>query len=249
MSESKSPLLDQKRFDTLAAQADASVAFTAKGTIAKCALMLVVAMLTAATAWTQLDRGRSDLALPLAIGGAIVAFICAWVGAVSVRHVVWAAPVYALAEGFVLGAVSWIYESKQPGIVVQAVIATFATLGTMLFLYRTGVLRATGEFRKVVTIATVSVGVFYLCNMLLRMFNFGGWSMERGTNLPLDLTIGGIIIVIAALNLILDFDFIDRAESSGAPERLEWTAALGIMVTTVWIYFEILKWLRRLNRR
>lgn len=249
MSESKSPLLDEKRFSSLAREADASIPFTARGTIVKCALMLVAAMLTAATAWTQLDRGRGDLALPIAIGGAILAFICAWVGAVSVRHVVWAAPVYALAEGFVLGAVSWLYEAKTQGIVVQAVVATFATLLTMLVLYRTGLLRATGTFRKVVTIATISVALFYLGNMLLRMFNVGGWSMETGTNLALDLTIGGVIIVIAALNLILDFDFIDRAEESGAPERLEWTAALGIMVTTVWIYFEILKWLRRLNRR
>jgi uncharacterized YccA/Bax inhibitor family protein len=223
MSESKSPLLDQKRFDTLAAQADASVAFTAKGTIAKCALMLVVAMLTAATAWTQLDRGRSDLALPLAIGGAIVAFICAWVGAVSVRHVVWAAPVYALAEGFVLGAVSWIYESKQPGIVVQAVIATFRDPRHHALPLPNGrPARYRGSARssrspRCRSASSTSATCFSACSTS----EAGRWSAARTS---LDLTIGGIIIVIAALNLILDFDFIDRAESSGAPERLEWTA-------------------------
>ena len=156
-------------------------------------------------------------------------------------------PVYAVCEGMMLGGISATFEVSYPGIVSQAVAGTFAALFAMLILYRTGVIRCTDKFRSVIFIATASIAVIYLVNFIGSFF---------GLHVPLinssstyGILISAIVCVIAALNLIVDFDFIERGAQNYLPKDYEWYGAFGLMVTIVWLYLEILRLLAKLSDR
>lgn len=216
---------------------------TIRGVILKTVILLVLSMATAAVSWNLGGAG-----MVLALGGAVVGFIIALV--LCFKHT-WApflAPAYALAEGFFLGGISAYYAaSAYSGIVIQAIGLTFAVLFALLGAYQTGLIKATENFKLGVVAATGAIALFYVASIVLRMF---------GINVPLihDSGIWGIafsvfVIIIAALNLVLDFDFIENGEAAGAPKYMEWYAAFGLMVTLVWLYIEILRLLSKLNRR
>ena len=229
-------------------------AMTLNGTVNKTGILLLLSVLTAAFAWTQsVVTGPDGTAMVApgvtiyALGGAIGGFILAMV---TVFKKTWSpvtAPLYALVEGFFLGAISAVFELKYPGIVFQAVVLTFGTLGALLAAYRSGLIRATENFKLGVAAATGGIALVYLVSMGLRLF---------GKDIPLIHESGlvGIgfslfVVVIAALNLVLDFDFIESGVEAGAPKYMEWYGAFGLMVTLVWLYIEFLRLLAKLQSR
>ena len=229
-------------------------AMTLNGTVNKTGILLLLSVLTAAFAWTQsVVTGPDGTAMVApgvtiyALGGAIGGFILAMV---TVFKKTWSpvtAPLYALVEGFFLGAISAVFELKYPGIVFQAVVLTFGTLGALLAAYRSGLIRATENFKLGVVAATGGIALVYLVSMGLRLF---------GKDIPLIHESGlvGIgfslfVVVIAALNLVLDFDFIESGVEAGAPKYMEWYGAFGLMVTLVGLYIEFLRLLSKLNSR
>ena len=229
-------------------------AMTLNGTVNKTGILLLLSVLTAAFAWTQsVVTGPDGTAMVApgvtiyALGGAIGGFILAMV---TVFKKTWSpvtAPLYALVEGFFLGAISAVFELKYPGIVFQAVVLTFGTLGALLAAYRSGLIRATENFKLGVVAATGGIALVYLVSMGLRLF---------GKDIPLIhesglVGIGFIlfVVVIAALNLVLDFDFIESGVEAGAPKYMEWYGAFGLMVTLVWLYIEFLRLLAKLQSR
>ena len=156
-------------------------------------------------------------------------------------------PIYAICEGLCLGGFSAIMESSYPGIVANAVFGTFATLFSMLILYKTKVIQCTDKFRSVVFISTLSVGAVYLVNIIGHFFGYAVPGINDAS--ALGIVISLIIIAIAASNLIMDFDFIERGEQQMLSKDYEWYGAFGLMVTLVWVYIEILKLLMQYANR
>lgn len=180
-------------------------------------------------------------------GGLIAGFITAMIISFRPMTAKYLAPVYALAEGFALGGISAAFNSMfaetAPNIVVNAVMLTFITAFVMLFVYRTGIIKVNGTFARVMTIATVSIAVFYLGTMIVSMFGLNT-SMLTGAT-PLGIAINVIIVAVAAFSLIMDYSFIENQARIGAPKDMEWYGAFGLMVTLVWLYLEILKLLAK----
>lgn len=156
-------------------------------------------------------------------------------------------PIYAVLEGVALGGISHVYESHWNGIVVEAVLGTVGVFGAMLLLYSTRVIRVTDRTRRMVIAATFGIAVIYLVGFIASWFGSGLAFINQPTGLGIAFSF--IVVGVAAFNLALDFDVIERAQRSAAPRDLEWFAAFGLMITVVWLYIEILRLLSKLNRR
>jgi uncharacterized YccA/Bax inhibitor family protein len=156
-------------------------------------------------------------------------------------------PIYALLEGLFLGGVSALLEQSYPGIAIQAVSLTFGTLFVMLLAYRSGLIPVTQKLRMGIVAATGGIMVFYLLQMLMGFFGFQFTSINGSGFIGIGFSL--FVVAIAALNLVLDFDFIERGVQYGAPKYMEWYGAFGIMVTLVWLYLEILRLLSKLRSR
>ena len=154
---------------------------------------------------------------------------------------------YAVVEGVVVGAISHAYETYQKGIVIQAVGATVGVFAVMLFLYRTNIIKVTDRMRRIVLGATMGIAIFYGISLLINLFggNVGFLNSTSAVSIGFSFLVAGL----AAFNLALDFDFIERGAKQGLPKQMEWVAAVGLMVTIVWLYLEILRLLSKLNRR
>lgn len=184
---------------------------------------------------------------PWLIGAVLVGFALV---IVTFFKPMWArvtAPLYAVAEGLFIGAISKVYEVQFEGIVLQAVGLTVGVFAVMLVLYATGRIRVTPRFRLGIIAATGGIALIYLATLVMRLFG-GDMPFIHGTG-AIGIGFSLVVVVIAALNLTLDFDFIDKAEQSGAPRQLEWFAALGLVVTLVWLYLELLRLLAKLRSR
>lgn len=250
---SGNPALKQSTFLDLASGAvvaRSGDAMTLNGTVNKTGMLLLLAVLTAAFAWSQTITPQGEVT-PAASGylwgGAIGGLIVALITAFKKQWAPVTAPLYALIEGFFLGAISAIYNARFDGIVLQAVLLTFGTMFALLFAYRSGLIKATENFKLGVVAATGGVALVYLATIGLGFF---------GIRIPMihDSGIVGIgfslfIVVIAALNLVLDFDFIESGVDAGAPKYMEWYGAFGLMVTLVWLYIEFLRLLSKLQSR
>ena len=221
---------------------------TLNGTVNKTGFLLLLIMVAAAYTWNRYTGPESAGALmPYllvgAIGGLIVALI-------TVFKKTWApvtAPMYALLEGLFLGGVSAMMEVRFPGIVMQAVGLTFGTLAALLVAYRSGLIRATENFKLGVVAATGGIFLLYLVNIVMGFFGHSiGFIHESGW---MGIAFSGFVVVVAALNLVLDFDFIENGVESGAPKYMEWYGAFGLIVTLVWLYLEILRLLSKLQSR
>ena len=227
-----------------------SGAMTINGTVNKTGILLLLVVLTGAWSWS--NAFGADGAVNPAIGvylwgGLIAGFVLALA---TIFKQTWApvtAPLYAIAQGIFLGAISAMYDARFNGIVMQAVLLTFGTLFAMLFAYRAGLVRATENFKLGVVAATGGIALVYLATIVLGFF---------GIQIPLihESGIVGIgfslfVVVIAALNLVLDFDFIETGAERGAPKHMEWYGAFGLMVTLVWLYLEFLRLLSKLQSR
>lgn len=226
-----------------------SQVMTVGGTISATGVLMVVLLAAAVVGWqTGPDNQGEVRGFPaLALVGILVGFACAI--AVYFRPM-WArilAPIYAVGEGFFLGVISKAYEGYQNGIVVQAVGATLGVFAVMLVLYRTKIIKVTDRFRRIVITATMGLMVFYLFSFILNLFG-GGVSFLHSTSL---LSIGFSIFAagLAAMNLAIDFDFIEKGAKQGLPKGMEWFAAFALVITLVWLYLELLRLLSKLQRR
>jgi uncharacterized YccA/Bax inhibitor family protein len=218
---------------------------TVNGAIQITLLLGVLLVAAAAFVWSKYTLGYTDLALMLMSGGTIVGFVLALI--ISFTKNKFLVPVYAVSEGLCLGGISAVFESSYPGIVSQAVLGTFAALFSMLVLYRTGVIRCTDKFRSVIFITTASIAVVYLVNFIGHFFGMQVPFINSSSNIGIGVSL--LVTVVAALNLIIDFDFIEKGAQSMLPKDYEWYGAFGLMVTIVWLYLEILRLLAKMNDR
>ncbi len=216
------------------------------GAVNKTFFLLVLVVVSSLFTWDLAVKGYSDkvnLLTMIGIGGA---FIMAIVAAFKPQLSQMLSIGYALFEGLALGTISAMFESAYGGIVGQAIMATFVTMFVMLGLYKTNILRATPTFRKVVITATLSVALYYLLVIVASFFKIGFLApLVQSTSL---IWVSAIIIVIAALNLILDFDFIEKAAANMMPKYFEWYGGLMLLVTLVWLYLEFLRLLANSRR-
>jgi uncharacterized YccA/Bax inhibitor family protein len=188
-----------------------------------------------------------DYILIGSIGGIVVALVTIFKKSWSPVTV----PLYAVLEGLALGGVSKMFANAfEPGIVPQAIMLTLGILFALLFAYKTKIIRATENFKLGVFAATAGIGIVYLVSFLMGMFGSGGLPVMDPTNSSM-LSIGFslFVVVIASLNLVMDFDFIENGAANGAPKYMEWYGAFGLLVTLIWLYLEILRLLAKLNSR
>lgn len=215
-------------------------AMTVQGAINKCFILFGLTVATAVYAWKN-----PQMFAPYLMPIVIVAFVIALV---TIFKSTWSpvlAPVYALLEGLALGVISLFFETQFPGIAMQAVGLTFGVFFTMLVLYKSGTIRATGTFKKVVIGATAAIALVYIASMIMNMFG-ARIPYIHGSG-PIGIGFSVFVVAIAALNLVLDFDFIEQSAQSGAPKYLEWYSAFSLLVTLVWLYLEILRLLSKLR--
>lgn len=213
---------------------------TMNGTINKSMILLFTIIVTASITWRSIfEADNPSLAMGLMMTGLIVGLIFSLVTIFKKEWSMVTAPVYAIFEGLFLGGISAFFEAMYPGIVLKSVMLTFGTFGIMLFAYRTGVIKPTKKFMMGVVGATGAIALIYFVDILLGMF---------GVNMPMihsngifGIIFSLVVVTIAALNLILDFKFIEDGVNMGAPKFMEWYASFGLMVTLVWLYIEILR--------
>jgi uncharacterized YccA/Bax inhibitor family protein len=223
-------------------------AMTINGTILKTVILLLCAVATASVTWNQFTETHDAGAVGgLMMIGAIGGFILALVTVFKKNWAMVTAPAYALLEGLFLGGASALFELRYPGIAMQAVALTFGTAFCMLMAYRSGLIRATQKFTIGVVAATGGIALFYVITMVLGLFHVNVPILYG--NSPLSIAISVFIVGIAALNLILDFSFIEQGAAQGAPRYMEWYGAFGLMVTLVWLYLEILRLLSKVRSR
>jgi len=228
---------------------DETTHMTLNGTVNKTGILLVCALATAAYTWHSFLQSRDPAdVMPSMIIGGIGGFIFALVTIFKKEWSPVTAPIYALLEGLVLGGLSALLELRFPGIAMQAVALTFGTLFVMLLAYRSGLIRVTQKLRLGIVAATGGIAVFYILQMLMGFFGFHMFSAVNGSGV-IGIGFSLFVVAIAALNLVLDFDFIEQGVQYGAPKYMEWYGAFGIIVTLVWLYLEILRLLSKLRSR
>ena len=240
---SGNPALNTKTFSGFDMTTEASM--TIMGTVHKTALGLLLLMSTALFTWNMPagDPRATGLMIVGMIGGLIVAIVT-----IFKHHLAkYTVPAYALLEGLALGGISKFFEVMYPGIVNQAVMLTFGTLGALLLAYRSGLIKATENFKLGVVAATGGIFFVYLISWILSWFSVSIPLIHSNSNMGILFSI--VVVVIAALNLVLDFDFIEEASEKGAPKYMEWYGAFGLLVTLIWLYLEILRLLAKLSSR
>jgi len=228
-------------------------AMTVRGTVTATAVLFVLLLASATAGWMAVKEERNEfdqvqIQFPsLAMVGVIVGIGIVFALMFKPQLAKFLAPVYAIAEGFAVGAISKAYESFQSGIVIQAVGATLGVFVVMLVLYRTGIIRVTEKFRRVVVFATLGVMAFYLVSFVLNIAGVDVEFFDKPNALGIAFSIG--VSVLAALNLALRFDFIEKGVKMGLSKDFEWYAAFGLLVTIVWLYLELLRLLSKLQNR
>jgi len=231
-------------------------AMTINGTISASAVLLLILLASAAFGWnaatgptTVLENGQQvDTYQFPALGflGIVIGFVAVIFAMRKPALAKFLGPVYAIGYGFAVGAISKGYETFYNGIVLQAVLATASVFAVMLVLYRTRIIKVTDKFRRAVIFATLGVMVLYLGSFIFSLFG-GSLPFLNGDNMLMSIAFSVFVCGLAAMNLALDFDFIERATNSGMPKEYEWVGALGLVVTLVWLYLEILRLLSYLR--
>ena len=220
---------------------DRNETMTVSGTINKSFLMLILLIASAAVTWSMTNP------IVFAIGGAIVGFILVLIATFKPQYSGFLAPGYAIFEGLFIGGISAIFEVMYPGIVIQAVSCTFVTFMVCFGLYKYEIVKVTEKFKSVVLAATLAIATYYLFSWLLSMFT--SFQPIHYGNSMMSIGISAFVIVIAALNLFLDFDQIEKGVQNKMPKYMEWYGAMGLMITLVWLYIEFLRLLSKLNRK
>ena len=222
---------------------------TLQGTVNKTGILLGILVLTAVYTWNLFFQTSNPAAvMPIATGGAIGGFILAMVTIFKKAWSPYTAPIYAALEGLFLGGISAIFEYQYPGIVIQATGLTLGTLASLLVLYKLGIIQPTENFRLMIVSATMGIAVLYLISMIMNMFGSSGIGFIHSNGL-FGIGFSLFVVAIAALNLVLDFDFIEQGAELGAPKYMEWFGAFSLMVTLIWLYLEMLRLLAKLRSR
>ncbi|MFI5152653.1 MAG: Bax inhibitor-1/YccA family protein [Chitinophagales bacterium] len=246
--KSGNPTLNEKIFkDSIAAPGEEVM--TERGAINKFFFLFLMVMASASFTWKAFNEGKEIRSWLIAslIGGLIVALVISFKRTLSP----YLAPAYGLLEGVVLGGISAMYNNAfsktAPGIVTQAVLLTFGVVIAMFLLYRFRIIRVTDKLRSVIIIATGGIFLFYLLAMLLRLFHVDIALIHQGSMMGIVFSL--VVVAVASLNLLLDFDMIEQGAKMGAPKYMEWYGAFGLLVTIVWLYLEILRLLAKLADR
>ena len=221
---------------------------TLEGTVNRTAILLLLVVLSGTWTWNLFfQSGNSATVMPMMLVGGIGGFIFALITMFKKNWAGITAPIYAVLQGLFLGGISAMYEAQFDGIVIQAVGLTLGTLSSLLLLYKTGVVKPTENFRLMVTSATMGIGLLYLVSMVMNMFGSSiGFIHSNGL---FGIGFSLFVVAIAALNLVLDFDFIEQGSEQGAPKYMEWFGAFSLMVTLIWLYLEMLRLLAKLRSR
>lgn len=252
LSKTSNPVFKERVFHR--DYTSASEVMTVNGTVNKTALMLLLVIASAVFTWNKFfdavasnpEAGLSSV-MPWVVVGGIGGFITVLVTVFRPQSSGISAPVYAVFEGLLLGGISAIFESMYTGIVMRAVALTLAVFAAMLFFYRSGIIKVTQKFMMGVFAATMGIALVYLVSFIAGFFGANLGFLYGNSNFSIGFSL--LVVGIAALNLVLDFSFIERAAESGAPKYMEWYGAFGLMVTLIWLYLEILRLLSKLASR
>ena len=251
------PALNESYFETESRVATGAGVMTVQGSVVKTAVLLAIMLAVAGFAWSQiLPQGTSGKAMDglrssaipwLAVGG-IGGLVLGLIMCFAPKAAPVVAPLYAAFEGAFVGGLSAIYAvAAYPGIVMQAAMLTVGVLVMMLALYGTGIIRMSDKLRTGIIAATGAICLVYLGSMLMQMFGVPVPYIH--SNGPIGIGFSIVVIIIAAFNLVLDFDTIEQGTKYRAPKYMEWYGAYGLLVTLVWLYIEILRLLSKLNSR
>jgi len=239
------PVLNEKAFK---GQVAVGEAMTLQGTVNKTGLLLLLVVVPAAWTWGLSHSDTPGAAVPWMIGGLLGGFIMALVTIFKQSWSPITAPIYAILESLALGGISAVFEKAYPGVAIQAVGLTFGVLFVMLLAYKSGMIRATQGFKIGVIAATGGIALLYLVEMVLGGFFHIAVPAINGSGFW-GIAFSLFVVIIAALNLVLDFDLIETGVQMGAPKYMEWYGAFGLMVTLIWLYLEILRLLAKARRR
>lgn len=247
--KSGNPVLNERVFSQAGTYGSAE-AMTIQGAVGKSFLLLALVMGAAFWMWGQLSNPQTGFAASYMVwvgASAILGFIVAIVTTFKKDWAPVTAPIYAVCEGVFLGATSFLFNKSYPGIAIEAVALTFGVFFCLLAAYQAGFIRATPTFMRVIVAATMAIALVYVVSMVMGLF---------GIQIPLIHSSGGagiafsiVVVIVAALNLVLDFNLIEQAAQEGAPKYMEWYSAFALLVTLVWLYIEILRLLSKLSDR
>ena len=236
---SGNPVLSKSTFSSAR---EHSETMTINGTVNKTAICLFLMVGTGYLTFNSINPG---ILIACGIGGFIVAIV-------TVFKKEWApitVPLYAILEGGLLGGVSFMYNSLYDGIVTNAIFLTVGILLSLLVAYRSGYIKPTENFKLGIFAATGGIAIIYLINFVMGFFGSSMGIMQIDNASPMSIGFSIVVVIIAALNLVLDFDFIEEGSEKGAPKFMEWYGAFGLLVTLIWLYLEILRLLAKLNSR
>jgi uncharacterized YccA/Bax inhibitor family protein len=242
---SGNPALKQDTFATHASRGEDVM--TLGGSVNKTLLLLLALLVPASFTWAQFFQGNTALVMPLMMGGIIGGLVLALVTVFKKEWAPVTAPLYAVAEGLALGGISATFEMRFPGVVIQAVGLTFAVTMALLFAYKSRLIQATENFKLGLAAATGGIMLFYLVQLILSFFGIRIPYIHESGMIGIGFSL--VVVVVAALNLVMDFDFIEQGAASRAPKYMEWYAAFGLLVTLVWLYLEMLRLLSKLQSR
>lgn len=236
------PALNDKVFRKAGTAIATGEAMTLDGTVNKTIISILITMGVAWFTWST--PSLYVMSMPAVIIGFILALVISFKNSLAPMLTV----PYAAVEGVFLGAISSYFETAYPGIVFQAVSLTFGTLFALLMLYKSKMIPVTQNFRLGILAATGGIAVVYLLSFIFSLFGMPFSFLHSSS--PLSIGISVVVVIIAALNLVLDFDFIENAAESGnMPKHMEWYGAFGLLVTLIWLYVEILRLLAKINSR
>jgi uncharacterized YccA/Bax inhibitor family protein len=242
---SGNPVLSNSTFTDLA-QRGSTRPMTLSGVINRSIFLLLLVAGTAAGVWTY-SSSHPSVIYPMVMTGALGGFVVAMATTFKRNWAPVTSPVYAILEGLFIGGISLVMEQKFPGLVLQAVMLTFGVMFALLAAYQSRIIRPSQTFKSVIVGATFGIVVVYLVSMVLQLFFHTAIPMINDGG-PIGITFSLVVVGIAALNLVLDFDFIENGVASGAPKWMEWYAAFGLIVTLVWLYIEVLRLLSKMRR-
>ncbi len=220
---------------------------TVSGTMNKLLVLSLIMMASASAVIYQFSLQHFDFVNMLMVVGLVVSLVLSFIIVFKQNTAPYLAPIYAFAQGALLSGISCLFEAAAPGIVIQAISMTLIVVFSMAILFKIGAITATEKFKSTILIATVAIAIFYLIAIVLSFMNIGIPYFTSTSSLAIIVNV--VIAIIAALNLIIDFDFIQKGVASALPSQYEWYGAFGLLVTILWLYLEILRLLMRLRDR